>query len=1020
MEENMLKQNVVKAYRKCTLPLPQLGAALLLLASTAFGVQEPDGCNANNADVDLQRDKVNIVSGATVNYTITIENPVGGTGCDVLLVNGLSFICPGPDGLPSGAVTQILPPGTVLPGFGTGFLQVEIIPCVVTVNAGVNSALAKVEAPGALLQDNPEGAGSPANIDKTISVNILHPCIDVTKVCVNECTPYGDPILYTITVANCGDTGLSGVSVIDTLLGTLDSGLVLPVGGSKTYNVQYTPPTGVDGCGPFENTVTATGTATATDPDTEVSDSASATCHVSQAPAITLEKDCGEVIGGVLDVTDKNLEIGANYQYKFTIDNTGNVPLQNIVITDSKLGAPIVVPGILLPNDPPIVILSDIQTVGEPTSIEDCTIVNSASVTADSICPSDEVCPADTSVEASSGNCTLIVNCVPVITIDKVVACDLGDSCGTFAKTATGVRNGDCPAFCWQVTIVNTGFIPIGSLLVEDSVVPGFETAEWDLPIPAGGTRTVTISSIEYCDPETVNTVTATPYTGESATGIAGETVDSSATALVIPMSLTCEVALFYANDLDQGQGGANHVTVPAGSVDTSVEVSLTLNNTGEAAINVTTVNGLPPLVDCETGDPIDVGVALGLPLNIPAGESVTTFLGCWLVTCDGADGGSFEVTATAEADDDDGAFCVRNDAGDIITTDTEAPCPASVDCETPTECRTTGGGTLYNGDENENCVTVTTTLWPTEQNGLLLDHVSHGGQMGAPYANQDCANLLADPCIRGQWQHTRHYQGKGNPRHIIESDFHSNTPKGVFDTLKCECLGCCPNEEGNSKKGPNGEFTGWNQKFEVCNYGDFRICGPVPRPAPANALIWSGVGTGKFIGDTTTTAQANKTAEWMIIRVYVEDRSEPGGLHPKGGVDPSDVYVFQAWRTGVLVAKKADPNSDDILNALMPGQPADGVTIRQFRASLSADSCAFLSSVSKNGDCLPGTLPPTTVAGIGAAVYDQGPLRNGNRQIHPVTGATCTAEGGIPVDFPYPPPQDSLLEPSPYCPELE
>jgi len=463
-------------------------------------------------------------------------------------------------------------------------------------------------------------------------------------------------------------------------------------------------------------------------------------------------------------------------------------------------------------------------------------------------------------------------------------------------------------------------------------------------------------------------------------------------------------------------------VTVPAGAVDTSVEVGLTINNTGQADINVTAVNGLPALVDCVSGEAITaeaLATILGLPLNIPAGDSVTIELvGCWLVTCDGAVGGSFEVTVTAEADDNDGALCVLNDAGDIITTENETPCPASVDCLTPTECRTTGGGTLYAGDENENCVTVTTTLFPTEQNGLVLSHISHGGQMGAPYANQDCANLLADPCIRGQWQHTRHYQGKGNLRHIIESDFHSNTPKGVFDTLKCECLGCCPNEDGNTKKGPNGNFTGWDET-KVCNYGDFRVCGPVPRPAPANALIWSGVGTGKFIGDTTTPGAAAKAAEWMIIRVYVEDRSEPGGHHPKGSVDPSDVYVFQAWRTGVLVAKKADPNSDDILNSLMPGQPVGGVTIRQFRASLSADSCAFISSVSKNGACPPGTLPPTTVAGIGASVYDQGPLRNGNRQIHPVTGATCTAVGGIPVNFLYPAPQDPAL-PSPYCPELE
>jgi hypothetical protein len=349
------------------------------------------------------------------------------------------------------------------------------------------------------------------------------------------------------------------------------------------------------------------------------------------------------------------------------------------------------------------------------------------------------------------------------------------------------------------------------------------------------------------------------------------------------------------------------------------------------------------------------------------------------------------------------GVPCIYGSDGKALTT-SQSTCFGTIKCQIPTECRTTGGGDLYNGDRNDDCVTVVTTLSPLSVNGVQLDHVSHGGQLGAPYANKDCAQLLADPCIRGQWQHNRHFQGKGNARNVIEADFHSNTPKGVFDTLKCECLGCCGE---NTKGGPNGVPPGWlNKKYELCNPDDHRVCGPEPRPAPANALIWSGMGTSKF---TTDAANGNKSVEWVVIRVYVEDRSEPGGFHPKGSVNPGDIYVFQAWRTGILVDKKADPNA---LDKGAPGSDLAGQNINAFRASLSLDSCNFIQSVSKTGTCPPGTLPPATVAGFTASVNDSGTLRHGNRQIHPVTGATCTATGGIPVNFQFPAPQVG-----PYCP---
>jgi len=304
----------------------------------------------------------------------------------------------------------------------------------------------------------------------------------------------------------------------------------------------------------------------------------------------------------------------------------------------------------------------------------------------------------------------------------------------------------------------------------------------------------------------------------------------------------------------------------------------------------------------------------------------------------------------------------------------------------------------MYNCDTNQDCVLVTTSLYPLANPlGQVIDHVSHGGQLGAPLSYQDCAQILADQCIRGQWQHNRHFQGPNNPADSYAIDFHTAGTHAashpIFDTLLCACLGCCGE---NTKGGPTGVPPGWlHKKFQLCNPEDHRVCGPEPRPAPANALIWSGI--GKLTPSTNPNGKAGRAATYAVIRVYVEDRSEPGGWHPKGSVSPADVYCFQAWDTGIPIAKKGDPNNLGTSAAL------GGLDVNVFRSTVSADSCAFLQGISVGGTCPPGSLPAPIVAGVCASVSDTGTLRTGNQQIHPSTGATCDTPAGIPAPTPLP-----------------
>jgi len=439
-------------------------------------------------------------------------------------------------------------------------------------------------------------------------------------------------------------------------------------------------------------------------------------------------------------------------------------------------------------------------------------------------------------------------------------------------------------------------------------------------------------------------------------------------------------LTLFSSLDMDQqaaqGLPEDSSVLLPAGTAP--VRLTLTLKNSGTAAFNVTSLTGLPGgLVDCSSGAVVDDAAIKALLATInPVAANTTAaplVLGCVDATCPG--GATFSIGATAEADQGPNhAICVFDSTGKIITDQTPNNCTASVTCSNAVTCRVTGGGTLYPGTSDQSCIEVDTVISPLVVNGLTVDHISHGGQLGAPFSQMDCGAILGNLCIAGQWQHTRHYAGKGNPRDEFELfNFHSVTPaKGTWDSLSCACLGCCV--DGTFVPPTTGPLI---HKFALCNPDDHKFCGPQPRPAPANAIIFSGVGRFKpFVTDNNGNGNGNP-AEWVVFRVYIEDRSEPGGFHPKGAVEPADIYCFQAWRTGISTTKRPD------FCTIAP----------DFRRALAQANCDFLTAL-ETGALDIGTLPSPIVNGVTADVQDCGPLHDGNQQIHPSTGATCKGPG--------------------------
>jgi len=330
-------------------------------------------------------------------------------------------------------------------------------------------------------------------------------------------------------------------------------------------------------------------------------------------------------------------------------------------------------------------------------------------------------------------------------------------------------------------------------------------------------------------------------------------------------------------------------------------------------------------------------------------------------------------VTVQGEAIASTNYPCIYDAFGNVIKS-LPSTCNASVSCEVAVTCRVTGGGTLYSNTVSHNCIDVGTTIYDS-LNSAVVDHISHGGQLGAPFSQMDCGERLNNPCIRGEWSHTRHYDNKQTGlQDGFDMSFHSANPNptGHFDTLECACLPCCGDTSG-FKPAP----AGWsNFRFTVCNPDDRRICGPLPRPAPANAIIFTGIGT--FTPQDSTSNGRKAAARYVIFRVYIEDRSEPGGAHPGGQNEPVTIYCFQAWDTGVAVVQTK--KRADLFSTLQT----------DFRVALGQASCAFMADMS-TGVKPPGSLPDSTVNGVAADVVDCGPLHDGSQQIHPSTSATCT-----------------------------
>jgi len=280
----------------------------------------------------------------------------------------------------------------------------------------------------------------------------------------------GEPITYTFTLTNTGNVSLTSPQVTDPICETpagpltltngfqgVDTGVAgeLEAGETWVFECVYTIDLADVNAGEVANTATATGTPPPSSGLPDPSSTASNLADAQQNAAIALDKSSSlptVANGGLPAATD----VGDTVNYTFEVENTGNVTLTNVVVTDPLItGAPnngsITCPaGIasMAPND----VLSCTATYTlTQADIDAGMVANTASVVG---APPPSVPPLDNPV-ANSANMVTVAP-MPDLEVDKSVA----------PLTAPLLAGSD---ITYTFIIQNTGNVTINNVVPVDS-----------------------------------------------------------------------------------------------------------------------------------------------------------------------------------------------------------------------------------------------------------------------------------------------------------------------------------------------------------------------------------------------------------------------------------------------------------------------------------------------------------------------------------------------------------------------
>ncbi|WP_341957478.1 AraC family transcriptional regulator [Microbacterium sp. LWH13-1.2] len=442
------------------------------------------------------------------------------------------------------------------------------------------------------------------------------PAVSVTKTGTLAGTgAAGDTITYAFTVRNSGNVTLTGVSLVDPLIGQAPvplsgwpgaPGTLQPgqsVSGTATYTVKQTD---VD-AGAVANTATATGTPPR---GAAVTGTAPSTVRIAAVPSIAVQKTGS--------VTTGSGEVGSTVTFAFTIRNSGNVTLSGVTLTDTLAG--LSAPSITWPGSP------NTLTPGQTATGTATYTVRQADVDAGSVRNTASVSgrpPTGAVVSATSTEAVVPTSvAAPGLTVAKS------------ADTAAGTRVGD--VITYTITATNSGNQTLTGVTLSDPL-SGLSALAVTWPgangVLAPG-QTATARATYVITQTDVNSGSIRNRASATATAPGGASVNASS-ADVVTSTVTAAPRL----TLDKTASLAPGATGRAGDL---VTYSFTVRNAGNVTLTgVGIADAMPGL------SAIAYTAWPGATGTLQPGQSVTATATRALTQSD-VDAGSVANTATA------------------------------------------------------------------------------------------------------------------------------------------------------------------------------------------------------------------------------------------------------------------------------------------------------------------------------------------------------------------------------------
>ncbi|WPR73990.1 gliding motility-associated C-terminal domain-containing protein [Algoriphagus sp. NG3] len=320
---------------------------------------------------------------------------------------------------------------------------------------------------------DPEG-GETDGTDTNVVPGTDDPNLTVDKVAdVATYSEAGDVITYIIVVTNTGNETLTNVLVTDPLTGMIESIPTLQPDESLTYNTYYT----VNEEDVINGSVTNIASAIGTDPDGEkVEESDDAIVVVSGNPSIEIVKEANKQAVVLVDEV---------ITYILTVTNTGNVPLEDVLITDPLTGFETTIADLDVGEsvffETTYTVTSDDIAAGEP-------IVNVAFVTAPDPTGGDDLVDEDDAItELVCDGETLVTGLIstvpdggPIPNVPVILLPSAGSVGDTLLVLTNGagryvfrdVAVGDYTIQVWDANLIARGYRPIDAETVAISVEP--------------------------------------------------------------------------------------------------------------------------------------------------------------------------------------------------------------------------------------------------------------------------------------------------------------------------------------------------------------------------------------------------------------------------------------------------------------------------------------------------------------------------------------------------------------------